>query len=491
MQSLRQFTGAISRVKKDIDDFESLVDYYRLNKKHISKDKQIIVWTSIVKTQSLPLILTFEKHVSKTIQNEWFYEAFRHKLDDYSETVILHLLRGKSLKYKQKYYDIYINLISTGSINIFKHVIKHCHMTINKILSLIGCYGTIEMYDEIKELIKSQVNKINWSFMLDSKEKNTLHLINLIPASIITTKIFPFLSNNIGALCDRKLVSLCTITLESLDWTTEKQQVLLNNLYIKNLFRNHLEICKSIRPYITELIPNFSHISLCYVNPLLIKMFCDEYKDIFKSLDYFYIIYKHCRFNYITNNVWFKLLTYLTEHYDLNVYDHITVDNIVKLAESHVFSICNIKCIHETYPNFDMIQDNHRLFKTLRTIHKGKYSVVLQEFIDLYPDHYSKFTKFNEWNDGITYHYIIHSIGESYIDQRLLIINLFIESHRIKLQEPVQCAICLNDELEIIRSCSTPMYIGHMYCNECIHQWLNTGRNTCAVCRQQILEIHV
>ena len=60
MQTLRQFTGAISKINTDYDytsdDFKPLLIYYKLHKKRISKENTEFIWDSIIKTNSLPLI---------------------------------------------------------------------------------------------------------------------------------------------------------------------------------------------------------------------------------------------------------------------------------------------------------------------------------------------------------------------------------------------------------------------------------------------------
>ena len=67
----------------------------------------------------MQLIITFSKHIPKTIQNDWFFETFKRELNEYSEKVILYLLRGKKLESR----FICERLISVHNINVFKYMI--------------------------------------------------------------------------------------------------------------------------------------------------------------------------------------------------------------------------------------------------------------------------------------------------------------------------------------------------------------------------------
>ena len=148
MQSLRQFTSAISKIKTD--DFKVLVDYYLLHKTHMAIDKSMFIWESVVKTNSSPLIMSFSKYISKQVQNDWFYKTFKKPVKGYSESVILYLLKGKTLK---AHNDIIINLISMCNMVIFKSLVANmCYnkLSLALVLILISRYGIMEMYLNIK-----------------------------------------------------------------------------------------------------------------------------------------------------------------------------------------------------------------------------------------------------------------------------------------------------------------------------------------------------
>ena len=54
----------------------------------------------------------------------------------------------------------------------------------------------------------------------------------------------------------------------------------------------------------------------------------------------------------------------------------------------------------------------------------------------------------------------------------------------IKIPENNNCIICLKENLNNEIICSTNCL--HLFCKECLDQWLDTGKRTCPICRQNI-----
>ena len=58
------------------------------------------------------------------------------------------------------------------------------------------------------------------------------------------------------------------------------------------------------------------------------------------------------------------------------------------------------------------------------------------------------------------------------------------ESSIIEIPETKNCSICLKENLTNEILCSTNCT--HNFCKECLDQWLDTGKSTCPLCRQNI-----
>ena len=296
--------------------------------------------------------------------------------------------------------------------------------------------------------------------------------------------------------------------------------------YIKALFENNTKSLELITTYIdrttisnyTERLHNV-HMDTYCISEEIMGIYYNEFKEYITSYHYFDIIV--CDLPIFNPDNLSKNSKYLLEYYPDLYKDNITIDNIILYYTRYYDWDGNIiEQLIELYPDFNPIDEEHRLFKAIREINMNRVNneeptdmllkhQILDYLTDTYSEHY-KSIQVGDNNDSdlsddedenyvLNMYYLLNdenpyipidfsTVLKDYLDKNN------INAELLKLEDlHIECLICddtLDPELNtmrFIRCCSNNNFTqGHIYCEKCLVKWLKQECRTCPTCRNKL-----
>jgi hypothetical protein len=241
------------------------------------------------------------------------------------------------------------------------------------------------------------------------------------------------------------------------------------------------------------------------------KMFYEELKQFISSYHYFDIIV--CDLPIFNPDNISQNSKYLLNEYPDLYRDNITIDNIIAYYTRYSDWDSNIiEELLQLYPDLNLIDDNHSLFTAIREINMNRVHTeeptdilfrhnILDYLVDKYPEHYRSITinrsddnnghdDDDDYTDGI---YYLRVDEQPYIsiDFNTLLIEFIEKNTLLNNDEQKECLICQDiidtSNQRIISCCRTGNFdSGHIYCENCLTQWLKEDCRTCPTCRKKL-----
>jgi hypothetical protein len=267
---------------------------------------------------------------------------------------------------------------------------------------------------------------------------------------------------------------------------------------------------KSLLSNYTEKIHNIHMDTYCNSQASM-KMFYEELKQFISSYHYFDIIV--CDLPIFNPDNISQNSKYLLNEYPDLYKDNITIDNIIAYYTRYSDWDSNIiEELLQLYPDLNLIDDNHSLFTAIREINMNRVHTeeptdilfrhnILDYLVDKYPEHYRSITinrsddnnghdDDDDYTDGI---YYLRVDEQPYIsiDFNTLLIEFIEKNTLLNNDEQKECLICQDiidtSNQRIISCCRTGNFdSGHIYCENCLTQWLKEDCRTCPTCRKKL-----
>ena len=394
--------------------------------------------------------------IKKIIENTY---GFKQSIvgGDKSQFVLLSLLTGS--------VDALIYLIDKG----------YCEFIENKPINVLLQNA---FYEGVSEKTNVQIETIVFLLKNHLNIDNENLIVNLVKIPQLYMRNISSLNNIIFSLEKTELRKI--VSMEHLIWA-----------HMMSIFNYQYELANMIEISIdwsiasSEFKFQFEKIQLKngFLDIHRVFKFLEIYKDKLKSNDYF----KLC--------IWLvkEKHSVIAEELLINRPDilecHFTINNISKELDVNLFEFWDIlDWVILKKPELNIHQNNYEYFKLIRGKVEAQlqisqiYDIHMEGFIRRYPEIYRRI----EVNSNAK---IIYLAADENWEPFNVCLENFLDKHRIKNINRNDCLICNEiSESDIIKTCVTSDYLkGHIYCIDCLSNWLREDRTNCPYCRKILL----